>query len=293
MKKMNRKFAVSVIALFASFLLVACGGTNNGAEDGQGQDQLEKIKAAGELTIGTSPDYPPMEFYILDENGDRQIVGSDLSLVQAIADEIGVDVNIRATDFNGVIANVQSGSIDMGVSGFTFTEERAKVMQFSEGYLQESTLGYQGIMMQKSLAEEFDSIEEIKEAGLTLGSQNGSIQYELATDLTDASNVKQYGTLDVGLAALNEGDIDGMIVATSSAEPMLTTFPNLVILPQENFDLDPERLYSTNMIAFPMGDEYQSLIDLVNKVIQENKDNGNIEKWHTEALELSRDAIEE
>lgn len=291
MKKMNRKFALSVIALFASLLLVACGGTNNGAEDGQ--DQLEKIKAAGELTIGTSPDYPPMEFYILDENGDRQIVGSDLSLVQAIADEIGVDVNIRATDFNGVIANVQSGSIDMGVSGFTFTEERAKVMQFSEGYLQESTLGYQGIMMQKNLAEEFDSIEEIKEAGLTLGSQNGSIQYEMAVDLTDASNVKQYGTLDVGLAALNEGDIDGMIVATSSAEPMLTTFPNLVILPQENFDLDPERLYSTNMIAFPMGDEYQSLIDLVNKVIQENKDNGNIEKWHREALELSRDAIEE
>ena len=291
MKKMNKKFILSLITLFAGFVLVACGGSNDGASGGQ--DKLEEIKASGELIVGTSPDFPPMEFYILDENNERQIVGTDITLAEAIADEIGVELNIRATDFNGVIANIQSESINMGLSGFTFTEKRAESMQFSDGYQQESTIGYQGIMMQKDLAETFSSLEEIEEAGLILGAQNGSIQYEMAMNLTDAANVKQYGTLDVGLAALNEGDIDGMIVSTSSAEPMLATFPNLMILPQDNFDLDPERLYSTNVIAFPLGEEYASLIELANKVINENIENGNLEQWQQEAVELSRDAIEE
>lgn len=291
MKTKNKQTILSLVALLFSFVLVACGG--NGQSGSGSGDKLEDIKAAGELTIGTSPDYPPLEFYVLDENGDRQIAGSDITLAQAIADEIGVDLNIRATDFNGVIANIQSGSVDMGISGFTYTEQRAEAMDFSEGYLQESTLGYQGLMMQKDMAEKFSSLEEIEEANLVLGAQGGSIQFELAANLTDEANIKQYGTLDVGLAALNEGDIDGMVVATSSAEPMLNTFPNLMILPQADFDLDPELLYSTNVIAFPKGEEYQSLIELANKVIIENKENGNIEEWHTDAVNLSKDAIEE
>lgn len=146
--------------------------------------------------------------------------------------------------------------------------------------------------MQESFAGQYNSLEEIEEAGLVLGAQGGSIQHELAQGLTESENIKLYSTLDVGLAALNEGDIDGMIVQTSSAEPMLTTFPNLTILPKDSFDLDPERMYSTNVIAFPLGEEYASLIELVDEVIQENIDNGNIEKWQAENVELSHKAVE-
>lgn len=286
--KNTKKLLVALLTVIVAFVLVACGGS----ESADGQDALARIKEEGVLNIGTSPDYPPMEFYVLDDNGDRQIVGSDIDLAQAIADEIGVTLEITATDFNGVLANVQTGSIDFGISGFTWTQERDQVMQSSIGYLQESELGFQGIMMQEAFAEQFSSLEEIKEAGLVLGAQGGSIQYELAQDLTDDANIKQYSTLDVGLAALNEGDIDAMIVSTSSAEPMLVTFPNLTILPQESFDLDPERMYSTNVIAFPLGEEYESLIEVVNEVIQENIDNGNIEKWQAENVELSHKAVE-
>lgn len=81
-----KKSVLTLVTVFIAFLLVACG--NSGTSEGQ--DALEAIKERGELNVGTSPDYPPMEFYILDENGDRQIVGSDIDLAQAIADEIGV-----------------------------------------------------------------------------------------------------------------------------------------------------------------------------------------------------------
>lgn len=289
MKKISKKFVRSIFAIVVGIILTACGNSANSENE---NDVLSDIQESGVLTIGTAPGYPPLEFYVLDENGERQIAGSDITIAQAFADELGVELDIRVTDFNGVMANLQSASIDMGISGFTWTEERSKAMQFSEGYLQESSMGFQGIMMKEELAEKFSSLEEIEEADLTLGAQGGSIQYELAQRFNSEDNIRQYGTLDVGLAALNEGDIDAMLVASTSAEPMLTTFPDLVILPQEDFDLDPERIYSTNAIAFPLGEEYQSLIDLADEFILENIENGNIEKWHEEATELSREAVE-
>lgn len=287
---MKKKLMVAISVLFTGMMLVACG--NSEETVGDGPDKLAQIKEAGELIIGTSPDYPPFEFYILDENGDRQIVGSDIQLAEAIAEEIGVELKITATDFDGVIANIQSKSVDMGLAGFNYTKERANVMNFSEGYTQESTIGYQGLMMNKENATKFASLEEIEEANLVLGAQTGAIQYELAQDLTNTKNIKQYGTLDVGLAALNEGDIDGMVVATSSAEPMLATFPNLTILSKETFNLDSEDKYNQVMVGFPLGDDYASLIELTNQVIAKAKENNTIEEWQTEAKALSIKAVE-
>lgn len=286
---MKKKLMIVISVVFTGMMLVACGNTEDAAD---GPDKLAQIQDAGELVIGTSPDYPPYEFYILDENGDRQIVGSDIKLAEAIAEELGVELKITATDFDGVIANIQSKSVDMGIAGFNYTKERANVMNFSDGYSQEADIGYQGLMMSAENAAKYNSLAEIKEAGLTLGAQTGAIQYELAQDLTDAKNIKQYGTLDVGLAALNEGDIDGMVVSTSSAEPMLATFSGLTILPKEAFNLDPEDNYNQVMVGFPLGDEYASLIELTNKVIAKAKEDNKIEAWQAEAKELSIKAVE-
>lgn len=286
---MKKKLLLMMTLLMTGLFVAACG--NAESADGA-EDKLAEIQDAGKLVMGTSPDYAPFEFYVLDDNGDRQIVGSDIKLAEAIAEDLGVELEIKATDFNGVIANIQSDAVDIGLAGFNYTKERNKVMQFSEGYAQEATIGFQGLMVDKDTAGKFNSLEEIEEAGLTIGAQGGSIQYELAQTLTDEAKIKQYGTLDVGLAALNEGDIDAMVVATSSAEPMIASFPDLTILPKENFNLDPDDLYTQVMAGFPLGEEYASLIERVNEVIKEAKENGDIEKWQTEAKELSLEAIE-
>lgn len=282
---MKKKLLLMMALLMTGITMAACGND-------EGQDKLAEIEAAGKLVMGTSPDYAPFEFYVLDDNGERQIVGSDIKLAEAIAEDLGVELEIKATDFDGVIANIQSNAVDIGLAGFNFTKEREKVMQFSEGYAQEAAIGYQGLMMKKDTAAKFDTLEEIEAADLTIGAQGGSVQYELAQTLTEETKIKQYGTLDVGLAALNEGDIDAMVVATSSAEAMIATFPDLVILPKESFNLDPEDLYTQVMAGFPLGEEYASLIERVNAVIKEAKENGDIEKWQAEAKELSLEAIE-
>lgn len=255
-------------------------------------DKLAEIKKRGTIIMGTSPDFPPNEFYILDENNKKQIVGSDIALGQAIADKIGVKLEIKATDFSGVLANIQAGQVDMGISGFAATEKRKESMQFSVGYQRSTSESYQGILTTKANAEKYPDLESFKAAELTLGAQAGSIQYEMAAKLTTEKNIKQLGTMDALALALNAGDIDAVIVSTESAEPMLETFPDLVILPQDGFDLDPEKMYSTNVIGFPLGEEYASLIDICNQVIEEAREAGLLDKWVEDAKALRDKALE-
>lgn len=255
-------------------------------------DKLAEIKKRGTIIMGTSPDFPPSEFYILDENNKKQIVGSDISLGQAIADKIGVKLEIKATDFSGVLANIQAGQVDMGISGFAATEKRKQSMQFSVGYQRSTSESYQGILTTKANAEKYPDLESFKAAELTLGAQAGSIQYEMAAKLTPEKNIKQLGTMDALALALNAGDIDAVIVSTESAEPMLETFADLVILPQDGFDLDPEDMYSTNVIGFPLGEEYASLIDVCNQVIEEARAAGLLDQWVEDAKGLRDKALD-
>ncbi|MDE6952669.1 MAG: transporter substrate-binding domain-containing protein [Erysipelotrichales bacterium] len=284
MKKLLGLLLVSVMVL----TLVGC--SNSGGEGDK--DVLQQIKDKGKLTVGTSPDFAPSEFYVLDENGEKKIVGSDIALAQAIADAIGVELEIKATDFNGVLANIQSGQVDMGISGFAQTEERKQVMQFSVGYQREEDDGYQGILTTKENAKKYKTLDDFKSANLKIAAQSASIQYEMAQKLTTEKNIKQYGTTDAAALALNSGDVDAMVAASSSAQPMTKTFTNLVMLPKEGFDLDPTKMYSTNVIGFPLGEEYASFIELCNKVIEAARANGDLNKWVEEAKELSAQAVE-
>src|SRR5699024_5501274 len=232
MKNKQKKWIL--FFLMTSFLLTACGKQTG--EDSSGKeevDQLAQIKENGKLVVGTSPDFPPSEFYIIVDDVKKEIVGSDISLAKAIADDIGVTIDIKATDFNGVLANIQSGSVDFGISGFVGTDERGQIMDFSDGYQQEASDGYQGLLVTKEIAETYPDLDSFKKAKLTLGAQGGSIQFEIAQKLTDTKNIKQFGTMDAAILALNSEDIQAVTVSTSSVEPLLNTFPELTILPQE------------------------------------------------------------
>ncbi len=270
---------IIIFCLAVLILLTACS-------EKPSADKLAEIKQRGKLVLGTSPDFPPNEFYILDQNNKKQIVGSDISLGQAIADKIGVKLEIKATDFDGVLANIQAGQVDLGISGFAATEARKEVMQFSSGYQRSTSSGYQGILTNHQVAGKYKDLQAFKSAELRLGAQRASIQYEMALKLTKESNIKQLATMDALALALDAGDIDAVVVAQESVEPLLKTFTDFVILPKSGFDLDPEQMYSTSVIGFPLGEEYQALIELCNEVIEEARESGLLDSWVQEAKEL-------
>lgn len=97
------------------------------------QNQLEAIKSAGVLNVATSADFAPFEFHALIDGKD-QIVGADIDLVNEIAKELGVKVNVMDLEFNAVLTALSQGKADIAVSGISATDERKQTFDFTDNY---------------------------------------------------------------------------------------------------------------------------------------------------------------
>lgn len=281
MKKLMKLMMVACLSLT---VLSGCGSKESG-------DRLEQIKKQGYIVLGTSPDFAPNEFYI-EENGNKKIVGSDIALAQAIADKIGVELKIQESDFNSVIANVQSGIVDMGISGFAWKQSRADVVTFSDDYSRNSdTSSYQGLMVRKDDVAKFTSKEDVKKLGITIGAQTGSIQYEMAQTLTDEKNIKALGDTTSCAGLLSTGDIDAFVITDTQAKALMQTYDNITILPKETFNMDPENKYNQTGAIVMKDSSTDSLLEVINEVIAEAKEKDSdgksqLDKWYDEATEL-------
>lgn len=263
MKKLLKGFMAFAMMLS----LVACGGKT------EEKTLLEVIKEQGYITLSTSPDFAPSEFYILGEDGQNKIVGTDIFLAEAIAEKIGVELKISATTFTEVINEVQFGNADLGISGFAWNETRAKSVKFSDDYAQMASDGWQGLMMRKEDAAKYKTLEDVKAANLRIGAQTGSIQYEMASHLTPAESIIPMTDNNVCANELSIGAIDAYVITSTQAQAAMTSFDNITILPETEFNLDPENKYGVTGAVFAMNPKYdnESLIELVNEVIAEAK----------------------
>ena len=113
---MKKKTMIMAIVCMMTFGVVGCSSKES-------KTQVEQIKEKGVLVIGTSADYPPYEFH-KEINGKDTIVGMDIDVANEIANELGVNLEIKDMKFDGIIASLQSGNIDMAVAGLTPTEEK-------------------------------------------------------------------------------------------------------------------------------------------------------------------------
>ena len=100
---------------------------------GQQGISIEDIEKEGTLLVGLSGDYPPFEFYKMID-GKETLVGFDVMLAEKIAEELGVEVEFKNMDFNSLIGALQSGQVDMVISGMSPNETRLKQVDFSDFY---------------------------------------------------------------------------------------------------------------------------------------------------------------
>lgn len=121
-----KNFRILTILTALVFTLALMAAPALAAEKGG----LAAVKAAGVIKVGNSPDYPPFE--TIDDNGKR--VGFDIDLMNAIAKIIGVKVKWVTLDFGAIVTAVQSGQVDIGMSGFSITEERKQQVSFTDPY---------------------------------------------------------------------------------------------------------------------------------------------------------------
>ena len=139
----------------------------------------------GKLTVATSPDFAPYEFYALDENNDPQLAGFDVALAQYVADYLGLELDIIPMDFDGVLNELATGNGDLGMAGLSPDPARADAMDFSDIYY----FGGQSFVTVKDKADQFTDLASANKAEYSIGAQNGSIQYDLAVENTPDADI--------------------------------------------------------------------------------------------------------
>ena len=168
---------------------------------------LGKVLAAGKITMGTSPDFAPWEFKDVS-SGTTEYVGADVELAKYIAEKLGVELEIKPMEFSAIQQAVTSGNIDMGISGFAYTDERAEAMGLSERYNVNTKKG-QGLLVKKELASQYNTAESF--AGKKVATQNATLQNKLATEqLPSDVQIQLVTNITDGVMMLTTGKVDAL-----------------------------------------------------------------------------------
>ena len=306
---MKKKLISAILAGVMTAALAACGGggsttttaapaaeapkTEAAAETKAEETKAEETKAEetkaeakadvpevttftpGKLTVGTSPDFAPYEFYHVGEDGTPTLAGFDMAFAAHIADKLGLELQVVPIDFDGILMELQNGNIDLGMAGFSPSPERAQVFDFSDIYY----MGGQSFCVRKADLEKYKDFADFK--GLPVGAQNGSIQYELAQQNTPDANIIGLAKVTDIVSELLNGKLEGAFIETAVAEQYGKNYPDLVIAWGVPYDTEG------SAIALQKGNE--ALLNAVNGIIAEALSDGTLDQYVTEAMELASD----
>lgn len=276
----KRSVLLLTVVLLISVIASACGtkpaATNEGATQGSGsapaaQDtgKLAEIKKAGKIIMATSADYPPYEFHKMVDGKD-QIVGFDIEVAKAIAKDLGVELEIKDIKFDGLLAALQGGQVDMVIAGMTPTPEREKNVDFTKVYY----TAVQGIVVRAEDKDKYKSLEDFKP--LTIGVQKGSIQEQVATEQIPGAKLKQLSKIPDLMQELKNKKVDAVIAEIPVANSFISKNKELVLSVVKT---NAEEAGSA--VAFKKGSG--KLVEEVNKTIERLIAEKKIEQFVTDA----------
>ena len=238
-----------IIALVLCIIMAACLLTGCGAKG----KTLDEVKAAGKLTVATSPDFPPFESL----EGDK-VVGIEVDIMELVAKELGVELEIVQMDFDAVLLGIQSAKYDCGMSGITASDDRKENMLFTTPYYNAAQV----------IVVKADSAIKSK---ADLDGKKVSVQTGTTADAgcTEAGyNVQAFAANADAKAALTTGKVDAWVVDNLTAQQMVEDSDGLVIL-EEKMTEEPYAF------AFAFGSE--DLVEKIDTILKKYIDNGTIE----------------
>jgi len=259
-KKNNfKKSAVFYFTIFISFIFLTSflAFSKSDAKSKKVLTKIEKIKDAGKIIVGTSADYPPYEFHLLNSK-EEEIVGLDIDIAKVIAEKLGVKLEIKDITFSKLINTLDSGDIDMAIAGLTPTEKRKKVVDFSEVYYQ----AIQNMLIRVEDTEKITCIADLR--GKKVGTQKGSIQEDIARNKISGAEFIEKGTINELITDLKNGDIDAIIVEKPVAESYVLRNKSLI-----NIECNAEKDVLGSAIAVKKGNSV--LLNKINEILQDLK----------------------
>lgn len=248
-----KKLLALLLAVILVLSLAACTST---AKDD------EPASDAAKLTMATEATFPPYEYY----DGDA-IVGIDVEVAQAIAEKLGMELEVTDIAFDSIIPGIQTGKYDMGMAGMTVTDERKEQLSFSDSY----ATGVQVVIVKDGSA--ITSVDDLLADGANtvVGTQAGTTGFLYATsDIEEAGlgTVKSFGKTTDAVEALKNGQIDCVILDNEPAKALVAANEGLHILDTE---------YAVEDYAIAIAKENTELLEKVNKALSELKADGTLQ----------------
>ena len=272
MKKITRRSFMAAAGLtVAALALTACGGSSSTASSAAASSVASSAAAsseaasaaatelttveAGKLTMATNAAFPPYE--MTTDAGEFE--GIDIETAQAIADKLGLELQIDDMDFDAALLSVQQGKADIVMAGVTVTDERKAVMDFSDSY----ATGIQSIIVPEG--SDIASPDDL--AGKKIGTQRGTTGYIYCSDDFGDENVVAYDDGLTAVQALNNGQVDAVVIDNAPAKEFVAANLGLVIL-------DTSYAEEDYAIGVAKG---SSLKDAVNAALEELKADGTLQ----------------
>lgn len=269
-----KKIALGVVTVFSVLALVACGSSANK------KDSLAAIQEKGKLVVAVSPDYAPFEFRALVDGKDT-VVGSDIDLAKAIADELGVELELSTMNFDNVLSSLQNGKADIAISGLSYTEDRAKVYDFSESYYTTEN----AILV---AADKLSNYKDLKDfSGKNIGVLKGSIEESMSREQLEGANVVALPVMGDAISQLKSGQLDAVVLegpvgAGYVAQNSDISLSDLALTVSEG---------DAKVVAMPKDSpELKAAID---KIVTKLVEDGSYKDYITKAAALTGAAIEE
>ena len=268
MKKITRRSFLAAAGLTAAALaLTACGGSSSSTASSTASSAAASSEAAsssaaelatvetGKLTMATNAAFPPYE--MTTDTGAFE--GIDIDTAQAIAEKLGLELQIDDMDFDAALLSVQQGKADIVMAGVTVTDERKAVMDFSDSY----ATGIQSIIV----PEGSDIATPDDLAGKKIGTQRGTTGYIYCSDDFGDENVVAYDDGLTAVQALNNGQVDAVVIDNAPAQEFVAANPGLKVL-------DTSYAEEDYAIGVAKG---SALEDAVNKALEELKADGTLQ----------------
>ena len=273
MKKITRRSFMAAAGLtVAALALTACGGSSSTASSAAASSVASSAAAsseaasaaatelttveAGKLTMATNAAFPPYE--MTTDAGEFE--GIDIETAQAIADKLGLELQIDDMDFDAALLSVQQGKADIVMAGVTVTDERKAVMDFSDNY----ATGIQSIIVPEG--SDIASPDDL--AGKMIGTQRGTTGYIYCSDDFGDDAVVAYDDGLTAVQALNNGQVDAVVIDNAPAKEFVAANPGLVLL---------DTSYAEEDYAIGMAKGNTALEDAVNAALEELKADGTLQ----------------
>lgn len=206
--------------------------------------------------MATNATFPPYEM----TTDAGTIEGIDVDTAQAIAEKLGLELQIDDMDFDAALLSVQQGKADIAMAGITVTDERMAVMSFSDSY----ATGIQSVIVPEG--SDIASVDDL--AGKKIGTQRGTTGYLYCSDDFGEDAVVAYDNGLTAVQALNNGQVDAVVIDNEPANAYVESNPGLKIL---------DTSYAEEDYAIGMAKGNTALLEAVNAALEELKADGTLQ----------------